>query len=128
MGLRDAKLIFCDAVAVTTDAVTSDLNLGDIDEPGAGHQLFVNIYLDTAFSSDTETLQIDLITSSGVPTAGNVLMTLLPATAVSALGTAGLLVKTALPSEGLEQYIGLSLVVDDAAIADGKITAFLTEI
>lgn len=127
--MRDKWLILDDAQAVTTAKVSANtIDAKSITEMGRGSPLFINIYVDTAFSSDTETIQIDLITSTGVPTAGNVLMTLLPATAVdsiSGLHAAGLLVKIPLPSTGLESDIGLSYVVP-TAVATGKFTAFIS--
>jgi hypothetical protein len=123
--MRDSKLIFDDSAAITTARVTSDLKLADITEAGRGSQLFINVYLTTAFSSDTDVFQIDLITSSGVPTAGNALMTILPATAVSGLQTPGLIAKMPLPSVGLEAYVGLSLVIP-VELATGTISAFLS--
>ena len=120
--------IFEEAKAVTVARITDYLDLGSLTEAGRGSPKFINVYVDTAFSSDTETIQIDLITSSGVPTAGYSMMTVLMPTAVdsiSGLHQAGRIAKVPLPSEGLERYVALSYVVP-TEVATGKFTAFLS--
>ena len=125
----DSKLTFDDAQAVTTAKVSANiLDLGSITQGGRGTQLFINIYVNTAFSSDTETIQIDLICDTTVPTAGDTLMTILMPTAVNSIAglhAAGLIAKVPLPSTGLDRYVGLSYVVP-TAVATGKFTAFLS--
>ena len=119
-----------DAAVLVTDAKVSTnvLDLGSITEAGAGTPLYINVYCDTAFSSDDKTIQVDLITSTGVPTAANTLLTVLMPTAVdsiSGLHAAGLLAKVPIPSTGLQRYIALAYVVP-TVVATGKLTAFLT--
>lgn len=125
--MEDYKLVFDDATtAITTDRVTTVLDLGSITEAGEGTPVFIEVWLDTAFSSATETLTVHLVSKASTdPAKTDVLMTVLPATAVSGLGTPGLLAKVPLPSEGLDSHVALAYVAT-AALASGKIKAFLS--
>lgn len=126
----DSKLYFSDAQAITTTVIsTNTIDLGDITEAGRGSQLFLNVYCDTAFSSDTETMDVWLVTSTAACTAGSTkvlqVINALAVNSIAGLHEAGLLAKVPLPSVGLEGHIGV-LYVATTALATGKITAFLT--
>ena len=132
MGV-DSKHIFSDGQAITTTVISDNvINLGSMGEAGAGAggQMFINVYCDTAFSSDTETMDIWLVSSSAAVTAGSpkisMLVNAVAVDSVSSLNLAGKLVaKVPLQSTGLDQYIGL-LYVATTALATGKLTAFLS--
>lgn len=126
--IMDAKLLFSEAQVLTnTDATSTNvLNLANIAEVGEGTQLFVNLILDTAFSSAADVISCNLVTSTGeAVTSTDKLLTILPATATSALQTLGEVAKVPVPSKGVEQYLALSFLVP-VAVEDGKFTAFLT--
>lgn len=127
----DDRLIFSDAQAVTDTKISANtIDLGAIGQVGAGTQLFINIYCDTAFSVATETFNVRLVTSTAACTAGStVVMEIMPETACAATaagwGLAGLKEKVPLPSLGLSTHLGILYTVD-TAVATGKITAFLS--
>ncbi len=123
----DEKLIFDEEQAVTTAKVSANIiDLGSITEGGKGAPKFINIMVQTAFTTSTHTLAVNLITSSVTdPIAANILAGVLPATAASSLVTPGLVAKLPLPSVGLQRYVGLSYVTN-TAVAAGKVTAFLS--
>jgi hypothetical protein len=127
--MRDYQLVFDEAQAVTTSKVSSVIDFEEIDEPGRGQPLYINIYVDTAFSSDTETIAIDLITSTASsPAAGDEVMRIMEPTAVdsvSGLHEPGLVAKVPLPSTGLKRYVALSYVAP-TAVASGKFTSYLS--
>ena len=129
----DAKLVLESATTAFTNARigTNVLDLGSWvaagKQPGAGTPMFIKVYVDTAFSSDTETVQIDLVSDSSVPTAADTVMTVLMPTAVNSIAglhAAGQIACMSLPSTGLSRYIALSFVIP-TAVASGKIFAFL---
>lgn len=126
----DSKLYFSDAQAITTTVIsTNTIDLGDITEAGRGSQLFLNVYCDTAFSSDTEILDVWLVTSTAACTAGSTkvlqVINALAVNSIAGLHKAGLLAKVPIPSVGLKGHIGV-LYVATTALATGKITSFLT--
>lgn len=125
--VTDAKLFFDDAQAVTTSKLSANvIDIGDISDVAKGSPVYVNIYVDTAFSSDTEQVTIDLVASTGAAmTAGDKVMELVPATAASSLTSAGLLKRVALPEGMSGNYIGVYYTAT-TAVASGKFTTFLS--
>ncbi len=131
--MMDAKLVLESATTAFTDARigTNVLDLGSWvavgKQPGEGNPMFIYVYVDTAFSSDTETVQIDLVSDTTVPTAVDTVMTVLMPTAVNSIAglhTPGLIAKMSLPATGLSRYIALQFVIP-TDVATGKIFAFL---
>lgn len=123
--IRDIQLIFSANQSITeSEACTDTIDLGasglDI---GQGNPVYLEVWLDTIFSSTSNTLKIDL-QDGGSVNGSTAVMTILPATMTSALQTAGLLVKISLP-EGLNRHIRLYYTVS-STLANGKINAFLT--
>jgi len=121
----DEKLIFSDAQAITVSAQSSnDIDLGAAGlDIGAGTPIYLNIFLDTAFTTSANTLAITLRhgTTSKPDTT---ILTVLEATATSSLLTVGLLRKIALPND-LAEFIDLYYTCS-TTLAAGKITAFLS--
>lgn len=128
--ITDAKLYFdTGATAITTDRVTSILDVGDIEDMGkTGSPLYINVFLATAFSSDTECQSVVLVASSGAdPGTSDVVMTLIPLTAASALKPAKLLGRFPLPMERLKGMTEVALAyVGNGTTAAGKIKAFIS--
>lgn len=125
--ITDAKLIFDEAIAVTTSKVGSNvINLKKINDVAIGQPVYLNIWCDTAFTSAANGLTIKLISSTAeaVAAADNAIE-ILPATLASAMGTAGQLKKVALPEGIVGNYINLYYLAT-TALAAGKITCFLT--
>jgi hypothetical protein len=128
--LVDIKHYFSEAQAITTSKISDNIiDLGAMGQAGAGSQVFINVYVDTAFSSDTETMDIWLVTSSAAVTVGGTkvlnLKNAIAVDSISGLHEAGKLVKVPLPSLGLSTYIGLAYIAT-TALATGKLTAFLS--
>ena len=124
--MRDAKLIFDDCVAVADDRLSTNvLNTGAVEEFGRGSQLFIEIWLKTAFTSTANTLEISLISDDTTPTDADKVMVVLPALPTSAMQTPGLLAKVPIPSKGMKSLTALYYDVS-ATLADGEITAHLT--
>jgi hypothetical protein len=125
--ITDKMVIFDEAIAVTTSKVGSNvIDLGSIGDVGEGQQVFLNIWLDTAFTSAANGLTISLISSTAeaVGAADNAIE-ILPATLASAMGTAGQLKKVALPEDIVGNYVNLYYLAT-TALAAGKISTFLT--
>lgn len=116
-----------EAQAITVSAAsenTIDLGATGLDI-GQGNPIYLEVWLDTAFDTSADTLTIAL--QDGATVGGSdAVMTILPATATSALLAAnvGLLAKVALP-EGLNRHIRLYYTAS-AGLTSGKINAFLT--
>jgi hypothetical protein len=128
--MYDAKLYFATDQAVTAAAVSEFyLDCNSISEIGAGTPLYVNVYVTTAFSADSHTMDIVLCSqSNGAPTNSHKiseLITGLSNDTGGALVSTGLVMKAPLPAYGLLEYIGLYFDVS-SAMATGTITAFLS--
>lgn len=127
----DNALLFSDDQAITTSAAsTKTVDLGAIDRLGAPTDLYFNVMVTTAFSSDTETLTVDLCETEDGADAGSAaesILTLVPATAVSAL-TQGVLYSAKLPETALSgDHDSLSVYYTaNGTLASGKVTAWIS--
>jgi hypothetical protein len=125
----DKKLYFDGPTsqAVTTDRVGSAaIDLENIGDVAQGQPLYLNVNVETGFSSSTETLAIDLVSSSGSdPAAADSFMRVLLPKAVSNYTSAGKLVRMALPSNIPYERINISYVCSDT-VAGGKMLAWLS--
>ena len=125
--MLDSKLIMSEAQAITATAdSTNEIDFGAADlNIGQGNPLFIEVWLDTAFSSTVNTLTVSLASSADGATYNAVdTIVILPATATSALGTPGQLVKLSL-LENTKRYLKLIYTVS-TTLADGKVNAFIT--
>lgn len=126
----DDKLVLFKEQAVSNASKLAVLDFGAIDQPGQGSPLYLNIYVDTAFTGATtgtgSGLQIDLCTSSASGCSADVLETIVPFanTDGTIWGSTGLIYRQALPAEKLDTFVGLAANLS-GAIASGKITAYL---
>ncbi len=123
----DGKLIFDEAAAVTTDRVSTNiLDLGEIEEAGRGAPKYLNIEVVTGFTSSAETLAVNLISAAGAePDAADIVQGVVPPIAASEMVAGKILAKVPLPSEGLEDHVGLSYDTSDV-LAEGTINAYIT--
>jgi len=128
MAVTDKALIFSKAQAITSDAMSENVvDLKVVRDIARGQPIYLNIYVDTAFSVDTETIDIAIANSSATPAKTDAKVTYGPyATTASVLGKKGLLLRTALPQRILTQrYVSISYVAT-TAVAGGKISTYLT--
>ena len=125
--VTDKKLTFDKAVAITNSKVGGNvLNLGAIKDLAKGRPIYLNIYLQTAFTSAANGLTVKLISSTAeAVAAANNPVEILPATLASAMGTPGKLKKVALPEDIPGKYINVYYLAT-TALAAGKVTTFLT--
>jgi len=123
--ILDKQMILSEGQAVTSTAVsTNSIDFGAANlDPGQGNPIYLEVWLDTAFDTSADTLTITLQEGATVGALADTL-TIMPATATSALLTPGLLVKISLP-EGLLRHIGLNYTVS-SGLTSGKLNAFLT--
>lgn len=128
MAVTDAPLVFNEALAITQDTIsTNTINLNVIRDIAKGQPVYLNVYVHTAFSVDTETIDIAIANSSAVPAKTDAKVTYGPyATTAAVLGKTGLLLRAPIPEKILTQkYINISYVCT-TAVATGKISAYLT--
>jgi len=125
--IRDAILILSENQAITaTEASTNEIDFGAAGlDIGKGNPIYLELWLDTAFTTSANTLTVALQDGTD-GTTYTTRMTILEATATSSLLAAnvGLLRKFSLPND-LARYIRLYYTVS-AALAAGKVNAFLT--
>lgn len=143
MAILDVKLSLSDAQAITaTDRSEGEIDLGSlvgtdgstqISCPiGAGTPLYLNVRTNTAFTSSSETITIDLYTHTSSMavdgTDGTKLLELQAATAVSAspYATAGTWIfRGIIPYESIQRYIALRYTCSDSPEA-GKFDAYIS--
>lgn len=125
--ITDVKHIFDEAIAVTTSKVGSNvIDLGSITDAAKGSPIYINIWLDTAFTSAANGLTVQLISSTAEAVAStDNTMEIMPAKLASAMGTAGQLWRQALPEGVTGPYVNLYYLAT-TALAAGKITTFLS--
>ena len=137
--MNDAKLYFStvQAVAAKTDTVSEFyLDVKDIEEFGAGSQVYLNIAIATAYTfskpDGSAYMDIYLCTNTGAPTSAHRIQTIKRLYGKSSFGTghssllgAGLKVKQPLPNVGLLSCVGLCYQLK-TAFASGTFNAFLT--
>ena len=125
--IRDAILILSENQAITdTAASTNEIDFGAASlDIGQGNPIYLELWLDTGFTTSANTLTVTLEDSPDGTTYTS-RMTILAATATSSLLTAdvGLLRKFSLPND-LARYIRLYYTVS-TTLATGKVNAFLT--
>jgi hypothetical protein len=127
MELIDSNLRFASGLAITTSKASTVLDGKYITKYAKGVPLYLNIYLDTIFTSAANGLTIHLIASSGADPASatDKIMEVLPARLASAMLTTGLLQRVALPASLAYERIALWFLAT-TALAAGAITAFLS--
>jgi len=123
--IMDSKLILSDGQAITeTAASENEIDFGAASlNIGQGNPIYLEVWLDTAFDTSSDTLAI-AIKDSPDGTTYTERMVVLPALATSSLLTAKQLVKVSLP-EGLARYVELYYTVS-SSLTSGVINAFLT--
>jgi hypothetical protein len=127
--MNDAKLVFSDGQAVTATAISSNtIDLDQVRDVGAS-DLFLHLVVDTSFSSDTETVAVDLVAATATCTAGStVVQSILAATAASAL-TKGVkrVVSIARDVMTANSYTNLGvLYTAPSAVATGKFNCWIS--
>ena len=124
----DKQLVMSEAQAITVAAdSTNVIDFGAADlNIGQGNPLYVEVWLDTAFTTSASlTLTITLESSADNSTYNAVdKLVIMPATLMSSLLTPKQLVKMSLP-ENMKRYVKLHYAVSNT-IAAGKINAFIT--
>ncbi len=133
MAIMDAQLLFSDAQAVTSTAVSTNLlDLGPLHadntdrDIGAGSPLRLIVICDTtaqSTGSSTVTISLETDDASTFPSATTLFTTAAIAKASITAGTK--LVDTALP-KGFEKYAQLRYTVATANLTAGAFTAFIT--
>jgi hypothetical protein len=122
----DSNLRFANALAITTSKASTIVDGKYLKDWGRGRPVYLNIYLNTIFTSAANGLTIQLIASSGAdPGSTDVIHTVMDARLASAMQTTGLLVRWALPQDIPYERVGLWLLAT-TALAVGKIDAFLS--
>jgi hypothetical protein len=128
MAITDKALIFDEAVAITTGKMSTNvIDLNTIRDVAKGQPVYLNVYVHTAFSVATETVDINIANSSAVPNAADKKLSYGPyAASATVLGAKGLLLRHAIQEKILTQrYLSLSYVAT-TALATGKISTYLT--
>jgi hypothetical protein len=130
MELIDSNLRFASGLAITTSKVSTVLDGKKITDYAKGMPLYLNVYLDTVFTTAANSLTVLLINSSGadpdyVVSAADKVLEVVPARLASVMLTTGLLARVALPSTNKYERIALWFLATTALVA-GKITAFLS--
>jgi hypothetical protein len=125
MGFYDAKHLFTadGGQAITASAYsTNEINFGETyPDMGEGEMLVVRFIIETAFTTDTDTLTISIV--HGQTTAPTTVLVSTGAIAASALTKGAYIPELKLPDQHL-QYVRLYFAVSEALLA-GKVTAFL---
>lgn len=127
--MNDAKLVFSSGQAITTTAISSNTIDLDSARPLGASDLFIHLVVDTSFSSDTETIDVDLVAATDTCTAGSTaVQKILKATAVSSL-TKGfkrvVSIARDVISEGSYTNIGI-LYTATTAVATGKFNCWIS--
>lgn len=137
--MNDAKLYFStiQAVTIKTDTVSEFyLDVKDIEEFGAGSQVYLNIAIATAFTyskpDGSAYMDVYLCTNTGAPTSAHRIQTVKRLWGKSSFGTghssllgAGLKVKQPLPNVGLLSCVGLVFQLK-TAMTLGTFNCYLT--
>jgi hypothetical protein len=126
----DSNLRFANALAITTSKVSTVLDGKYITKIGKGTPLYLNIYLNTIFTTTTDSLTIMLIASSGADpnyatSPADKMLEVMPARTAATMLTTGLLARLALPCEIPYERIALWFLAT-TALASGAIDAFLS--
>ena len=122
----DYKLYFDKAATLSqTRGSTNVLDFASLPQPGAGQQLYVNIYSHGGFKSGgTYATTVKLLTGSTSPGASQVMSVFVGTEADFA--SAGLVAKVPLPSLKLNRYVSLNYYWQTAPETASTISAFLT--
>lgn len=125
--VTDAKLTF-DSEAAITDGHTSAnvLDLASITKMAKGSPIYFNLVVNTAFSVDTETVDILVCNSStDPPEAADVILSKTLSVAAASMGTKGYTYRAPLPDISYADYLNV-VYVATTAVATGKVSTFLT--
>lgn len=126
MSVIDSNLRFANALSITNSKLSTVLDGKYLKDLGRGTPLWLNIYLNTVFTTGADTLAVQIVSSSGAdPDSGDVFQTIMPARAASAMLTTGLLWRQPLP-EGIPYERVALYFVSATTLVAGKIDAFLT--
>jgi len=122
----DKKLYLADDQAITASAIGGTILDGKaLRDFGAGQEVYLNIFLTTAFTSAANQLSVQIVSSSGNdPTSGDVFNTVF-VRAASALQTTGCIYQAPWPKGVPYERVALYFLAT-TALAVGKVTAFLT--
>ncbi len=125
--MNDALMKFAISQAITTTVISTNVfDMEKVRDLGKT-ELFIHFEVPLAFSSDTETMAVDLVAATGTATAGSTkVFNILPATAASALVTT-LRRIVSIPRDVLAlTYTHLGVVFTAAtAIATGKVHCYI---
>lgn len=122
----DSNMVFSKDQAITVSAISSNtLNGKNIRDFGRGQEVYLNIYLTTAFTSAANALTIQIVSSSGAaPGATPVFMKVFERTAALMQST-GLIRRMAWPVGVPYEHVGLYYLAT-TALEVGTVSAFLT--
>lgn len=124
--IPDAKLTFCTDQAITDSAVSGTILDGeDLRDFGKGQEVYLNIFLTTAFTSAANQLSVQIVSSSGAsPGASDVFNTIF-VRAASKMQTTGLIYQAPWPKGVPYEQVALYFLAT-TTLAAGKVTAFLS--
>jgi hypothetical protein len=124
--IPDKKLFFAEDQAITASAISEDIIDGEaLRDIGKGQEVYLNIFLVTAFTSAANQLSVQIVSSSGAdPGASDVFNTVF-VRAASAMQTTGLIYQAPWPKGVPYERVGLYFLAT-TALAEGVVTAFLT--
>lgn len=122
----DTNNTFCVDQAITASAISANILDGKkLRDFGRGQEVYLNIYLTTAFTSAANLLGIQIVSSSGAtPGAGDVFQTIL-LRAASLLQSTGLIYRASWPVGVPYERVALYFLAT-TALAVGAVTAVLT--
>jgi hypothetical protein len=125
--ILDTNLTFSRAVAITTSKASTILDGQSVKNIAKGQPLYLNIYVDTAFTSTVANqLSVQIISSSGAdPGASDTFCTVIAARSSSVLQSTGCIWRAAWPMGVPYERIGLYYLAT-TALAAGYVSAFLT--
>jgi hypothetical protein len=125
--ITDAKLVFDSEVAVTDGSTSTNVvDIGSLSKIAKGTPIYFNLVVNTAFSVDTETVDILVCNSdTNPPEAADVILTKQLSVAATQLGKKGFVYRAALPDIAYLDYLNV-VYVATTAVATGKVSAFLT--
>lgn len=122
--MNDAYLEFAELTECTNAKTLGDyLKVGDILEVGRGHQKFIEIDCDGAFTSGAEVASLYLRTGTTGPGDNDVIAILHDEAMSGKFQTAGTIAKVPIPSKNLSKYVSVYFYAETAVTAGGKLAA-----
>lgn len=124
--IPDAKLVFSEDQAITASAISANILDGeDLRDFGKGQEVYLNIFLTTAFTSAANELSVQIVSSSGASPGSSDVFNTIFRRAASLMGNAGLLYQAPWPKGVPYERVGLYYLAT-TALAAGTVTAFLS--